>query len=288
MKNRTLPLVLLLLAAIAGPSSASFVMEITPSHPTNVGSIGTVGGEVVATNLGLASITDGSTTIALGQYLDFQTGPWANFFVLTGLVQVFGGTPPTAYGLGGQYDLTTTGAVHHLTMSGMDAALSPALADAFGVYRSARYDGTLSVDYVTNPGLAGGQVLGGTITLEARAAVAGVPEPSSLILTAVGLATILAIARCSHLGMAAVRTWADEDDPHLVVGGPLDGSVVQYLGPDKCGRGFHFTFPGGHAGLSAPRSPEGTARRITAAHANAVEATRAAHFEAVEAAKGQG
>lgn len=83
----------------------------------------------------------------------------------------------------------------------------------------------------------------------------------------------------------AIRTWTEEDAPHLVVGGPCDGMVVQYLSPCKGRTGFFYKFPDGHTGSSTPIASDGTPKRITAEQANAIEVARDAHAKVVLAAK---
>lgn len=182
----------LALAALAAPARADFVFEITPSRPAEGGAVVVLGDEVVATNLGISTVTDGVTTVVLGKYLDLQTGPFADFFVLPGPVEEFHGTPPYAYGFGpAGSTLTESRGVYHLAMAGLDSAMTGLLAPLFGVDPSARYDGTLTLDFVRDPRLAGGQVLGGSIVLVAPS----VPEPASVALVASGLVVALAIRR---------------------------------------------------------------------------------------------
>lgn len=177
------------LASLVSPARADFVLTIQPSHPAASGALVLDNGNVVATNLTLSSVTDGVTVLPINKYLDFQTAGIAtpgnagqNFFVLNDVVEVAAGSPPLAMGIGGTFSLTQTGTIYHLLMTGLDSTINADIANAYHLDPAAHYVGSMSLDFVVNPALAGDQVIGGFLTL-----APSVPEPNSVILAGCGL-----------------------------------------------------------------------------------------------------
>lgn len=188
------------LASLVSPARADFVLTIQPSHPAESGALLLAGGNVTATNLTLSSVTDGVTVLLINKYLDFQTAGWVNpgnpgqnFFVLNDVVEVAGGSPPLAMGLGGTFSLSQTGSVYHLLMTGLDSTISPDVANAFHLDPLVHYVGTMNLDFVVNPALAGAQALGGTLVFSS------VPEPPSLAMGLCGLGLLGFVRLCARI-----------------------------------------------------------------------------------------